>query len=290
MSIPFAIGTTAIVVFTVFWSYRGFKDRRFTDKYVFSPPRILRDKQYYRLLSSGFLHLNWPHLLLNMLSLYLVGEAIEWVYGFGTLFTVFFGSVIGGNLLSLYLHRNHDYYQALGASGGVCGVIFASIFLFPGGWIRLFMMIPMPSWLYAILFILVTFVGLRNQWGNIGHDAHLGGAIIGLLITTVLHPQIVPRSPVLYTVVIGLSVVLLIDLYRHPFYQPGMHPLSRRYLQYRWTEAQARRRARQEQQDRETMNRLLDKISRSGMDSLTILEKRQLKGISKRMRESKRIH
>jgi hypothetical protein len=148
----------------------------------------------------------------------------------------------------------------------------------------------MPSWLYAILFILVSFFALRNQWGHIGHDAHLGGAIVGLLITTALYPSIVVRQPVLYAVVMGLSVYLFIDLYRNPLYVPGQNPLRRSYWQSRLARFRARREARQELDDQQTLDRLLSKISRSGLESLTPLEKRKLKAISKRMRESGRVH
>jgi len=289
MRIPFPIATVGVMAFTLYWSYRGFTSPGFRDRYIFSPARILGNRQYYRLLSCGFLHLNWLHLLLNMFSLYSVGFAIELAFGFPTFLIIYLGSIVGGSLLSLYLHRNHHGYRALGASGGVCGIIFAFIFLFPGTWMSFFF-IPLPSWLYAILFILVSFFGLRNQLGGIGHDAHLGGAIIGLLITTALRPTIVVESPVLYFVVIGLSVALFVHLYRVPLYMPGSNPFTPAYWRRRWREVQARSKAKQEWEDKETMDRLLTKISRSGMESLTAAEMRTLRAISKRMRESGRMH
>lgn len=290
MGTPWIIGTIGIVIFTVYFSYRGFTNLQFQSKYIFSPMYVLRDKQYYRLLSSGFLHANWIHLIFNMLSLYSLGRAVELVLGLGAFFLIYLGSIVGGNLLSLYLHRHHDY-RALGASGGVCGIIFAGIFLFPG--IRMYIFplpIAIPSWLYAILFILVSFFWMRNQWGNIGHDAHLGGAIIGLLIATVLHPSIVLRSPILYIVVMGISAALFIYLYKNPLYVPTRNLFSRAYWKNMWTETQARRKARRESLDEETMNYLLEKISHFGVDSLTPLERRQLDAISERTRESRRIH
>jgi hypothetical protein len=88
----------------------------------------------------------------------------------------------------------------------------------------------------------------------------------------------------------GLSIVLLIHLYRNPLFMPGSNPFSPAYWRRRWKEIRARRRARQEWQDKETLDRLLTKISRSGMESLTASEMRRLKAISKRMRESGRMH
>jgi membrane associated rhomboid family serine protease len=288
MNIPFPLATIAVIGFTIYWSYRGFTRPGFRDRYVFSPVRVLWDRQYYRLLSCGFLHLNWLHLLLNMFSLYSVGAMIELslgILGIPMVLLIYLGSIAGGSLLSLYLHRNHHSYLALGASGGVCGVIFAFIFLFPGVSVSF-----LPGWLYAILFILISFFGLRNRLGNIGHDAHLGGAIIGLLITTFLRPSIVVQSPTLYAVVMGLSVVLFVHLYRNPLFMPGSNPFSPAYWRRKRAEAQARRRTKQEWEDKETLDRLLTKISRSGMESLTSVEMRQLKAISKRMRESGKVH
>jgi len=289
MRIPFPIATVGVMVFTLYWSYRGFTSPGFRDRYIFNPTRVLRDRQYYRLLSCGFLHLNWMHLFFNMLSLYSVGFAIELAFGIHVFLIIYLGSIVGGSLLSLYLHRNHHSYLALGASGGVCGIIFAFIFLFPGATMGFFF-IPLPGWLFAILFILISFFGLRRQLGNIGHDAHLGGAIIGLLITTALRPSIVVQSPILYAVVVGLSAVLFIYLYKNPLFMPGSAPFSPAYWRRKRAEAQARKRARQEQEDKETLDRLLTKISRSGMESLTAAEMRRLKAISKRMRESGKMH
>jgi membrane associated rhomboid family serine protease len=289
MRIGFPIATIAIIAFTVYWSYQGFTRPGFRDRYIFSPTRILQNREYYRLLSCGFLHLNWLHLLFNMLSLYSIGAAVERDAGILAFLTVYLGSIAGGSLLSLYLHRNHHSYLALGASGGVCGIIFAFIFLFPGTRLSFFF-VPLPSWLFAILFILISFFGLRRQLGNIGHDAHLGGAIIGLLITTVLHPVIVVRSPILYAAVMGLSAVLFIYLYKNPLFMPGSNPFRLSSWRRKWAERQARRRAEQERRDKETLDRLLNKISRSGMESLSWRERRQLKAISRRMRESGKMH
>ncbi|HDQ72468.1 MAG TPA: rhomboid family intramembrane serine protease [Chloroflexi bacterium] len=284
------IATIGIIIFTVYGSYRGFQSPSFQRRYTFSTGRVLQGKEYYRLISSGFLHANWLHLMLNMLALNGFARMIELAFGPHVFLLIYLGSIAGGNLLSLYLYR-HREYQSLGASGGVSGVIFATIFLFPGGKISPFFgLLAMPTWLYGILFLLLSFFALRRQLGNIGHSAHLGGAIVGLLITTALYPSIVMHSPVLYVLVMGISIALLVYLYRYPLYRPPPPIFSWAYWRAWWAERQRRRAAEQERQDQETMNRLLDKISRSGMESLTASEKRALKAISKRMRESGRMH
>lgn len=223
MNEPLAITNIVIIALTGYFSYRGFVNPPFLRRFVFSTRAILDDKQYYRILSSGALHADWVHLLFNMFSLYSFGSAVEQLFGPLTFLAIYLAAIIGGGILALLLHRNEDYH-ALGASGGVCGVIFACIFLLPGTSVQLFFIpVPIPAYIYAVLFMLVSFFGIRTQRGNIGHDAHLGGAIIGLITATILHPSIVPKNPVLYPVVMLLAILLLILLYIWPLgiHRPG---------------------------------------------------------------------
>jgi membrane associated rhomboid family serine protease len=283
MQEPLPLCTLAIIAFTAWWSWRGFRNPFFMERYLFSPAHILGEKEYYRLFTCGFLHADWFHLFMNGYSLYIFGRSIELECGVSSFLLIYFGSIVGGSLLSLYLHRRHDY-RALGASGGVCGVIFASIFLFPGISIIIFPVpIPIPSWLYAVLFLIASFVGLKRQIGNIGHDAHLGGAIIGLLITTALYPSIVALKPGLYAAVMGLATVLFLYLWLHPLWRssPG--------LLERLREGPSQRKARFEDSARESeareMDRLLEKIARSGLDSLSPQERRQLDRLAEERRK-----
>jgi membrane associated rhomboid family serine protease len=221
MNEPSGPFTIAIIVVTALFSAGGLASPPFADKYLFDPEMIVRYRQYYRLVTSGFLHANWAHLGINMFSFYSFGGYIESLIGAPTLIIIYFSSIIGGNLLSLLLHRA-SAYRALGASGGVCGVVFASIFLIPGTSVYVLPIpIPVPSSIFALLFIAVSFFGIRSRRGNIGHDAHLGGAIIGLVVTTLLHPRIVAESFVLWMVVMGVSLALFVYLYRSPRYRYG---------------------------------------------------------------------
>src|ERR1700722_748764 len=212
--------TITLVVITCVSSIVGFRDRAYEQRFIFCPENILRDKQGYRLITAAFLHANWGHLALNMFSLYAFGKLIELNYGIAPLLGIYFASILGGNLLSLFLHRHH-IYQAYGASGGVCGIIYAYIFLFPGSGILVFMIpFAIPAWLYAIGYLLLSFYGVKKAADNIGHDAHIGGAIIGLLTTTAIYPQIVQRSPVLYAVVMLVSLGAFLYLLKNPLLLP----------------------------------------------------------------------
>ncbi len=288
MNEPVAICTFLIIAATVYASYRGFKEAAFRERFVFDSLAVLRGREYHRLVTSAFLHGDMPHLAFNMISLYLFGRDIELLFGRHTLLLIYFAAIVGGSLLSLYLHRSHEY-RALGASGGVCGVIFASIFLLPGGRIIVFPLpFPIPAWLYAILFVVASFVGMRRRADNIGHDAHLGGAIIGLLMATALRPSIVADSPRLYAAIMGLSLAAMAYGYRRPLHSTAPGPATGTG----WGEAVARvrdkARARKEANDEEELDRLLAKISQSGMASLSQAERKRLAVISERKRAGKR--
>ena len=221
MNEPSGPFTIALIAATVLFSAVGFGSPPFTEKYLFAPEMIIRHRQYHRLITSGFLHANWAHLGINMFSFYSFGGYIESAIGTPTLIMVYFSSILGGNLLSLLLHRNRAY-RALGASGGVCGVVFASIFLIPGTSVYMFPVpVPVPSPIFAVLFIAISFFGIRSRRGNIGHDAHLGGAIIGLVVTTLLYPRIVAESFIMWIAVMGISVALCAYLYASPRFRHG---------------------------------------------------------------------
>jgi len=216
MNEPIAPFNVAVITITAFVSYRGFVNPSIIHRYLFGTREILEDKQYYRLITPGVLHADWVHLLFNMFSLYSFGSAIEFVVGPVTFLATYLVAILGGNILALILHRKEQYH-ALGASGGVCGVIFACIFLIPGSSVQIFLIpVDIPAHVYAFLFMLISYFGIQQQRDNIGHDAHLGGAIIGLLTTTALHPYIIAQNPVLYPAVMVIAVCLMLLLYINP--------------------------------------------------------------------------
>jgi membrane associated rhomboid family serine protease len=280
------ICTYLIIGLTVWVSYLGFKSLAFEQKYIFNPEAILAGKEFYRLVTSAFLHSGWPHLILNMMSLYAFAVPIELYYGRSEFLMIYFGSIVGGDLLSLYVHRHH-VYQSYGASGGVCGIIFAYMMLFPGNDMRMFFMpFGVPAWLYAIGFILYSFYGMKTGLGNIGHDAHLGGAIIGLLIAVGFHPEAVRSNLAVFLVVLVPAVLLLIYLWRNPML------LEAPVFRLPFTKSKGGRAALPKHK-RETleMDAILDKIAAKGIQSLTKDEKAMLDRMSgkyQRRSDSKR--
>ncbi|MBK1878689.1 rhomboid family intramembrane serine protease [Pelagicoccus mobilis] len=188
---------------------------------LFKPEEILRKKEYDRLFSSALIHADWMHAGFNLFALYSFGSAIEDIYGWKTLFVIYAFSVLGGSLLSLYLHRHHNY-AALGASGGVSGVIFATIFLVPGTGVSLFFIpIAIPGNIFALIYLIGSFWGLRKKVGNIGHDAHFGGAIAGLVFAYSIRPQFCLADPLYFWGSVAVSIICLVVLYLDPQNQSG---------------------------------------------------------------------
>lgn len=206
--------TMILVLVTGLSSFLGFRTPALVDRYLLDSQRILRRNEYWRTVTSAFFHADLGHLFFNLFSLYSFAQGIELIYGPGTLLVIYFSSVLGGSLLSLWIHRREEY-RALGASGGVCGVIYAAIFLLPGSSVYIFFIpIPIPAAVYAILFLVISIWGIRSRFGNIGHDAHVGGALVGLVVTTFLYPEVILAQPLLFLVVTSISVGLMLWLIR----------------------------------------------------------------------------
>ena len=193
--------------------------------------------------------------------------------------------IIGGSLLSLILHRNHEY-RALGASGGVCGIIFACIFLLPGSSVYMFPFpFAIPAHIFAILFIVGSYIGLRGRLGNIGHDAHLGGAIVSLLVTTAMYPYIIRENPILYPGVLVMAVAILLLLYINPLHLPQAATRFKMHMPEKKKQKKEESKIDEEPTDEEVLNQLLEKVSKSSIHSLNYVERQKLEMITKRKKQ-----
>lgn len=194
----------AIIVANVLFSYKGFNDLAFFRKYQFHVGSIRAGEQI-RMLSSGFLHADMSHLLFNMLTLYFFAPVVTAYLGDFSLILIYFGSLIFGSLLTLFFHKDNYNYRAVGASGAVTGVLYSAILLQPDMMIGIFFVIPIPAYLFGILYLLYSIYGMRAKNDNIGHTAHFGGAIGGYLITLVREPQLLVEHT-------GMVVLLAIPI------------------------------------------------------------------------------
>lgn len=181
-----------VIAVTAIISFIAFNNQNIFEKYKFNVGAILRNKEYIRLLSAGFLHGDLMHLLFNMMTLYFFGPIVNQAFGDFGFLMIYFGSILLGNLFSLYLYKNQSWYSAIGASGGVSGILFASIAMIPDLPIYFFFIpIPIPGYIFGFLYFAYSVYSMLNprQQDNIGHAAHLGGAFFGLVYAVALQPE-----------------------------------------------------------------------------------------------------
>lgn len=178
-----------IIAVTVLISYKGFNDLSFFRKFEFHVGSIQKGEQI-RMISSGFLHVDMGHLFFNMVTLWFFAPLVLANLGNWTFVLVYMGSLIFGNLLTLLFNKNNYSYRAVGASGAVTGVLYSAILLQPDMMLGLFFVIPIPAYLFGILYLLYSIYGMKSKNDNIGHSAHFGGAVGGYVITLIEQPQL----------------------------------------------------------------------------------------------------
>lgn len=205
--------TLAIIGITVLISMKGFNDRIFFSKYMFNIGAI-RSGEQIRMISSGFLHSDFSHLLFNMLTLYFFADVVLFQLGVAKFLILYFVSLLSGNLLSFYFHKDEYNYSAIGASGAVMGVLYSAILLYPEMSLFLFFVpIPIPAWLFGMAYLLYSIYGMKTRMGNIGHDAHIGGAIGGYLLTLLFVP-ILFKTSLWIVALLAVPLILLFILYK----------------------------------------------------------------------------
>ncbi|RTY99315.1 rhomboid family intramembrane serine protease [Flavobacterium sp. RSP49] len=197
----------AIIVVNVLISYKGFNDLSFFRKYEFHIGSI-RTGEQIRLLSSGFLHADMTHLIFNMLTLWFFAPVVISYLGSFSFILVYFGSLIFGSLLTVLFHKNDYGYRAVGASGAVTGVLYSAILLQPDMMLGIFFIIPMPAYIFGILYLLYSIYGMKAKNDNIGHTAHFGGAVGGYLITLVNEPQLLVDHAFM-AVLLAIPIIIL---------------------------------------------------------------------------------
>ncbi len=203
-----AIPVLLIIIVNVLVSFKGFNDRGFFEKYKFQIGPIISGEKI-RILTSGFLHVDQSHLFFNMLTLYFFADSVINYVGTPKFLAIYFGSLLGGSLFALSFHKKEPYYSAVGASGAVMGVLYAAIMLNPGMNLYLFFIpIPIPAYIFGVGYLLYSMFGMKKQWGNIGHSAHLGGAIGGFLLTIILFPQVLVQNK-LMVIILAVPIVLM---------------------------------------------------------------------------------
>lgn len=201
---------TIIIAVTALVTYAGLSNYSFFEKYKFNISAVKYGQQY-RMLTSGFLHGDWFHFIFNMYSFWTFANFLTREFNTMNFLLIYFGSMLLGSLLTYYIHKNESYYSAVGASGAVTGIIFCAILLYPQIELRLFFAIPIPGFLFAVLYLGYSIYGMKGRFDNIGHTAHLGGAIGGLVLTLLLRPDLF-ESRLLFIGILLLPIAVLIYL------------------------------------------------------------------------------
>jgi len=196
-----------IILMNLIVSLKGFNDSLFFNKFKFNVAAIKRG-QSYRIISSAFLHVDWSHLGFNMFALYLFGPKALVGLGFFNFLILYFSCLTAGNLFAFYFHRENLYYNAVGASGAIMGILYATILMVPEMRLSfIFFPVPLPGYVFGVGYLVYTLFGMKKQQDNIGHTAHFGGAIGGIAATLILAPWVVQKS---FTTLVLLIIVSLL--------------------------------------------------------------------------------
>ena len=284
-----AIAVNAIIFVNLIIGTKGFSSNSFIVRYGLVVDKILTGKEYGRLWTASWVHAHWSHLLFNTLMLFCIGFGVNWQIGVADFLFLFLMSQLGGNLIALFTYRDDrsGQYDAVGAAGGVSGLLFGSIALFPS----LTMVVPivgyaLPVWPLAIFFLSVSIFALKPYSGTMIHDAHLGGAIVGLLLTPLIAPDILQNTLWMAIGILTPTVVLFYALVKAPenvitktFSLPNDTPGS-------WEGTESVTDPAHHALDylslEDEMNALLDKINQHGYQNLSHYELERLQSISSR--------
>ena len=189
--------TYIIIIVTAIITVIAFSREDILDKMMLNPYYVYHKKELFRIITHGFLHADWTHLLVNMFVLYFFGRNVEgWfqelkMEGYINSVTItysllYFGGIIISSLITMFRYRNDRWYNSVGASGAVSAVVFTSIFFSPLERIYFFAVIPIPGIAFAIIYLVYSSFMSKKNKDNINHDAHLLGAVYGFLFPIII--------------------------------------------------------------------------------------------------------
>lgn len=193
--------TYAIIGFTVLISLLALRDRKVFESMMFEPFVINVRKDWFRLVTHGFIHGNIPHLAVNMFVLFMFGPTVENGYaeitgrtGILPFLILYLAGITLSSLPGYYKHRWDPTYRAVGASGATSAVVFASILMYPTNKMYLLILpIPAQAWIFGLLYLGYEWYMGKRGGDGIAHDAHFAGALVGIVFTALLDPGLLPR-------------------------------------------------------------------------------------------------
>ena len=268
------ITTLLIIIANIFCSVQGLNDHPSFEKFTLNVNRILVKKEYLRLLTAGFFHVSWLHLVVNIATLCFFSGGLELNLGWARYLLIYFGSLLAGNLFALFVHRRHGDFCSAGASGGITGIVFATIALFPHFQIGfLGIHFAIPGWFYGFLYVLFSIYGIQSKRDNIGHEANLAGGLAGLAIVIMLSPSsFIENYIAILSVAISSAFFISIIITRPQFILID----NKFYYDHKRRNKIARMYQSGEIDHQVEIDRILEKIHQNGIASLTRIEKDKL--------------
>jgi len=188
-----------IFLFTIVSSLYAFSNPEVYDKLMLNPYSVSRGRRVYSLITSGLIHQDWGHLIMNMFSYFFFAFQLEATFvqydpqwGHFQFAALYLISLVLSDVSTIIKHKDDSWYNSLGASGAVCAVVFSSILFAPLEVMRLmFIPIPMYAVVYGVLFLGYCIYAARVSRDNINHDAHFYGALTGIIMTVIFYPPII---------------------------------------------------------------------------------------------------
>lgn len=209
----FDLVTIIVIAANVIITYKALNDNGFFERYKFNIGSI-KAGQKIRMFSSGFLHVNSMHLFFNMFTLYFFAPIVVHYLNSFNFLIIYVVSLLLGSYLSYYFHKDEHQYSAVGASGAVTGVLYSAILLEPNMSLYLFLIpVPIPAYVFGIGYLLYSIYGMKKSIGNIGHDAHFGGAIGGYLCTLIMLPILLQTS-LLMVLLLAVPILILFVMHK----------------------------------------------------------------------------
>lgn len=209
----FDLVTIIVIAANVIITYKALNDYVFFERYKFNIGAIKAGERI-RMFSSGFLHVNSMHLFFNMFTLYFFAPIVIYNLNSFNFLIIYCVSLVLGSYLSYYFHKDENHYSAVGASGAVTGVLYSAILLEPNMSLYLFLIpVPIPAYVFGIGYLLYSIYGMKKSIGNIGHDAHFGGAIGGYVATLVMLPVLLKTS-LLMVFLLAIPIIILFVMHK----------------------------------------------------------------------------
>lgn len=184
--------TYIFLAVTIVISIIAFSNDTFFSKLMLNPYSVVHRKEYYRVLSHGFIHVDYTHLIVNMIVLYSFGTAVEQYFDnltdngymrFPHLWytALYILGMVVSSISTIIRHKNNSSYNSVGASGAVSAVLFCSIFFSPLRKLAVFFIVPMPGIIFGVIYLVYSQYMSKKNYDNINHEAHFVGAVFGFL-------------------------------------------------------------------------------------------------------------